>query len=158
MKFNIIILIYTISVTTIGMTIAQETPAKKDSIKLYKSIETYSKRSKFNGFIYQLIFKPVATKTTKKRVAKRLVQKSYRPFEGKIIRHINIETLDPFGYSVADTTKQPMNTIMKAGEQVAYQITGCNHSKPFADPAKPTVRFIAGQRIRTTGAQQELCK
>src|ERR1035437_3111087 len=112
MQFKIIILIYTISVTTIGMTLAQETPAKKDSTKIYKSIETYSKRSKFNGFIYQLIFKPVATNTTKKKVAKRLIQKSYKPFEGKIIRHINIETLDPFGYSVADTTPQPMNTLI----------------------------------------------
>ena len=117
MKFNIILLIYTISVTTIGMTFAQETPAKKDTIKLYKSIETYSKRSKFNGFIYQLIFKPVATNTTKKKVAKRLIQKSYRPFEGKIIRHINIETLDPFGYSVTDTTPPSMNTLIKAGNK-----------------------------------------
>lgn len=110
-------ILFCVSILTSGMAIAQETPAKKDSIQLYKSIQTYSKRSKFNGFMYNLIFKPVAVNTTKKKVYKRLIQKSYKPFEGKIIRHINIETLDPFGYSAADTTRPSLNTITKAGNR-----------------------------------------
>lgn len=117
MKFKIIILIFSISVATCGMIHAQEIPAKKDSTKIYKSIETYSKRSKFATYIYNLIFKPVATKIKGKKVSKRLVQKSYRPFEGKIIRHINIETLDPFGYSVADTSPPSLNTLTNTGNR-----------------------------------------
>lgn len=110
-------ILFCVSILTTGTTFAQETPAKKDTIQLYKSIKTYSKRSKFNGFMYNLIFKPVAINTTKKKVYKRLVQKSYKPFEGKIIRHINVETLDPFGYSVADTTPPSLNTLTKAGNR-----------------------------------------
>jgi hypothetical protein len=121
-----------VSVLTSGKAFAQETPAKKDSTILYKNIEipakgdstllykkieTYSKRSKFYGFIYPLIFKPVAINTTKKKVSYRLVQKSYKPFEGKIIRNINIETLDPFGYSIADTTPPSLNTLTKTGNR-----------------------------------------
>ncbi len=132
MLFKITSILFSVSILTSGTTFAQETPAKKDSTilyknieipakgdstLLYKNIESYSKRSKFYGFIYQLILKPVATNTTKREVYKRLVQKSYKPFEGKIIRHINIETLDPFGYSIADTTPPTMNTITKTGNR-----------------------------------------
>jgi hypothetical protein len=112
MLFKIISILFYVSILTSVVTFAQETPAKKDTTLLYKSIETYSKRSNFNRYIYQLIFKPVATKTTKKKVYKRLVQKSYKPFEGKIIRHINVETLDPFGYSVTDTTKKSSQDLL----------------------------------------------
>lgn len=112
MLFKITSILFCVSILTSGITFAQETPAKVDSTILYKSIETYSKRSRFYGFIYQLVLKPIATNTTKKRVYKRLVQKSYRPFEGKIIRQINVETLDPFGYSVTDTTKKSSQDVL----------------------------------------------
>jgi hypothetical protein len=69
--------------------------------------------------MYHMVFKPVAN-TSEKRNAKRkgyrkLIQKPYSAFEGKIIRHINIETLDPFGYSIADTIIRPPNFISKNG-------------------------------------------
>jgi len=112
MLFKISSILFCVSILTCGMTDAQETPAKKDTTLLYKKIETYSKKSKFNGYIYQLIFKPVETNTTKKKVKKRLVQKSYKPFENKIIRHIEVETLDPFGYSVTDTSKKSSQDLL----------------------------------------------
>jgi hypothetical protein len=117
MLFKITSILCCVSILTSGIAFAQETPAKNDSTRLYKSIETYSKRSKFNRFIYQLILKPVAVNTTKKKVSTRLVQKSYKPFEGKIIRDIHIETLDPFGYSVADTRPPSQNTLTKTGNR-----------------------------------------
>lgn len=106
MWFKFIFILFSVSIFSSDFAFAQQTPVKKDSTLLYKSIEKFSKTSKFAGFMYQLILKPVAISTTKKRVYKRLVQKSYRSFEGKIIRNINVETLDPFGYSVSDTTKK----------------------------------------------------
>ena len=81
--------------------------SKKIPPRLYKNIETYSKRNKFNTFMYRLIFKPIAIiskKEIKKKTYKKLIQKPYSTFQGKIIRNINIVTLDPFGYSVTDTT------------------------------------------------------
>ncbi|MCA1759096.1 MAG: hypothetical protein LC658_04945, partial [Bacteroidales bacterium] len=47
-------------------------------------------------------------------VNKRLIQKPYSSFEGKIIRHINITTLDPFGYSIGDTISASQNFITRA--------------------------------------------
>jgi hypothetical protein len=100
---------------------AQETPVKTDSTHLYKDIETYSKRNKFNTFIYRLIFKPIAIiskKGVKKKVYKKLIQKPYSTFQGKIIRKIDIVTLDPFGYSVSDPTVVAQSKLTKAGNDL----------------------------------------
>ncbi|MCK9399736.1 MAG: hypothetical protein M0Q51_07030 [Bacteroidales bacterium] len=68
--------------------------------------------------MYRLVFKPVAPSSKKKKVYKKLIQKPYSTFEGKIIRHINIVTLDPFGYSIADTIVTSQNFILKAGNKL----------------------------------------
>jgi len=98
---------------------AQLDTIKTDSTQLYKNIESYSKQSKFTGFIYRLIFKPVTpdskNKEVKKKAYKRLIQKPYSTFEGKIIRNIDVVTLDPFGYSASDTTVRKQNFLSKAG-------------------------------------------
>ncbi len=98
---------------------AQEKSAKPDSTQIYENIETYAKRSRFMSFLYKLVFKPVApnskNKDSGKNVYKRLIQKPYSTFEGKTIRSININTLDPFGYSVNDTTHSTRNFLNNAG-------------------------------------------
>ncbi len=109
-------------ILTSDFAFAQKTPAKKDSTNLYKNIESFSKRSKFTKFIYRLVFKPVAAitkkKKGKKKVYKKLIQKPYSSFEGKTIRHINIETLDPFGYSIADNIVGLQNILAKTGNRL----------------------------------------
>ncbi len=108
-----------VSLVTSNYAIAQKTPAVKDSAKVYKDIESFSVKRKFTKYMYQMLFKPVAVnsqkKNDKKKVYKKLIQRPYSAFEGKIIRHINIETLDPFGYSIADTIVRPPNFISKNG-------------------------------------------
>jgi hypothetical protein len=95
---------------------AQTVPVVKDSTQLYAKIENFSKGSKFKTFSYKLFFKPMpSTSVSKKKKKKKTVQKPYSSFEGKIIRHINIITLDPFGNSIADTITVPLNKVSKAG-------------------------------------------
>jgi len=113
-----IFILFFISILTTDFAFGQKTPAKKDSKKLYENIESYSGRSKFSKFMYRLVFKPVAPSSKKKKVYKKLIQKPYSTFEGKIIRHINIVTLDPFGYSIADTIVTSQNFILKAGNKL----------------------------------------
>jgi hypothetical protein len=118
---NIIILLV-IALVMNESVFGQEAPAKTDSAKIYKDIESYSKKNKFTRFMYQFFFKPVtvspAKKKAKKKIYKKLVQTSYSAFEGKIIRHINITTLDPFGYSVADTNVSPQGSMVKHANQM----------------------------------------
>ena len=95
---------------------------KKDTTLIYKNIQTYSGKSKFTKFMYHLVFRPVAgsfpIKETKKEVKTNLKQKTYGAFEGKIIRYINIETLDPFGYSVKDTNVRSQNFLSNTGNKL----------------------------------------
>src|SRR6266513_751349 len=96
---------------------AQEAPSKKDSTKLYRDIENFSKKRKTTNFLYRFFFRPVplpADQTIKSKKKTKL-PKPYSSFEGKIIRQIYITTLDPYGYSVTDTTTQTQNILSKAG-------------------------------------------
>lgn len=99
-------------------TAAQQTPSKIDSARFYNGIEAYSKQSKFTKFIYRLIFNPVVPKSSNSTISKNVGHQPYKTFEGKIIRRINIETLDPFGYSLIDTSVKPQNFFLKAGNKV----------------------------------------
>jgi hypothetical protein len=93
---------------------AQRDTVKTDSTKLYENIATYAKRSRLATFMYSLVFKPVDI-ISKKKVFKNLIQQPYNSFESRIIRNINITTLDPFGYSVSDTAIRAHNFLYKAG-------------------------------------------
>lgn len=122
MGFEKIIILLFVSILISDFAIAQQTPAKKDSTHIYENIEAFSKQSKFTKFLYRIVFKPVnpatAKKKAKKKGYKKPVQKPYSAFEGKIIRHINIETLDPFGYSISDTLAATQNFFIKVGNDL----------------------------------------
>jgi len=102
---------------------AQQDTVKTDSTQLYKNIESYSKRNKFTRFVYRLIFNPV-TPDSQTKAYKKLIQKPYSTFEGKIIRNIDVVTLDPFGYSVSDTTFGKQNFLSKAGNGTHIKTQG----------------------------------
>jgi hypothetical protein len=101
---------------------SQEIPTASDSTKLYENIQSYSKRNKLTGFVYGMIFKPVEgfspKKTPRKKVNKNLIRKPYSAFEGKIIRNISIESLDPFGYSIANPLGEPENFFLRTGNKL----------------------------------------
>jgi hypothetical protein len=118
MWFRRFLILFIVSVFISASGLAQQTPVKSDSTRLYKDIENYSKGSKFKTFLYRLIFKPITViskKAVKKKVYKKLIQKPYSTFQGKIIRKINIVTLDPFGYSVTDTSVISQNKLTGVG-------------------------------------------
>ncbi len=120
--FKTLLILVFVAALTNDCAFAQKKPVTKDSTKVYKSIESFSVKRKSTKFVYQLLFRPVAEnkagKHVKKKVYKKLIQKPYSTFEGKIIRNINITTLDPFGNSIADTIERPQNKIVKVGNKV----------------------------------------
>lgn len=94
---------------------SQETTPKKDSLEVYKNIQAYSRKHKFTNFMHKLVFRPINPKKKQKKI---VVQKNYQGLEGKIIRKINIVTLDPFGFSEIDSTKKPRNWVEKNGNSI----------------------------------------
>lgn len=95
---------------------AQDTKPSKDSTQVYKKIETYSKKRKFTKTLHRLIFRPTAGQHRKS--SKKAEKKNFAPYEGKIIRNILIETLDPFGFSVTDTSQTANSWLEKTGNKV----------------------------------------
>ncbi|MDI9257588.1 hypothetical protein QHT84_09190 [Flavobacterium sp. YZ-48] len=98
----------------------QKTHSGNDSVKVYNNIEKLSKKSNFNKFVYRLLFKSnrkakVTSGTKRKRF---IIKKSFDRNEGKIIRSINIETLDPFGYSVDNYKDQPEKGFERFGNRL----------------------------------------
>ncbi|TYB75831.1 BamA/TamA family outer membrane protein [Bizionia myxarmorum] len=97
---------------------------KNDSTpEVYKKIEDFSGKSKSTKFLHRLIFKK--KKKTVNRTNPTLKQ-NYSQVEGKIIRQIHIDSHDPFGYSLTDTTEVANNWFEKAGNKAHLK------SKDFA--------------------------
>lgn len=98
---------------------AQQDTIKKDSLKLYHDIHKYSQKGKFSKFVYRLFFRSSKLKeTTQKSVVQPTVKNDFIKFNGKIIRNIEITALDPFGYSIEDTTRVPKNKFEKIGNTI----------------------------------------
>lgn len=97
------------------LSFAQENTKPVDSAKMYISIEKYSKKNKFTTFMHKLIFEPVVKQKKNRKHSPKTITKKYSKSEGKIIREINITTLDPFGYSEIDTTRKPKSFSNKTG-------------------------------------------
>ena len=98
---------------------AQQNKAKTDSSEIYRDIETFSKKRKSTNFIYGIFFKPVDIPIVKKlKVKKKIKQKTYADYEGKIVREIYITTLDPFGYKVADTSVSTQHFLYRMGNKM----------------------------------------
>jgi len=93
--------------------VAQHSDVKKDSVKIYRNIENYSKKSKTTKFLYKYFFRSVSPEALPNDQHKKSLQKSYSRFENKIIRKINVVTLDPFGNDLYDSTK---NSAFFAGK------------------------------------------
>jgi hypothetical protein len=115
MWFKIVPAFFVLSFLANEPAFTQEVPAKTYTTHLYENIETYSDKRKFTQFMFRLFFKPVAPAPPVKITRLRQLQKPYSTFEGKIIRNINIETLDPFGYSIGDTITASLNSLSRTG-------------------------------------------
>ncbi len=96
---------------------AQEKKTKTDTTAVYQDIYQYSQKRKTTKFLHKLFFRSAAIKPPS-TIKKDIPTTNHSTYEGKIIRHINITTLDPFGYSVNDTLKKPNQKLSKFGNHI----------------------------------------
>lgn len=97
---------------------AQDTTKTKEETKKYSKIQLYSNKHKFTKFFYKLIFEPVYKPVVKKNSFSKVKKIKFAAFEGKIIRNININSFDPFGYTVNDSTETPKNFFLRTGNSL----------------------------------------
>lgn len=103
-----------------SVSIVAQVKINDSTASIYQEIHELSKKSNFNKFVYKLLFRSSALKPTrlisdKKSVAKPVIT---HKSNGKIIRNITIETLDPFGQSVQNESKTPRNGLERFGNAV----------------------------------------
>ncbi|MGH2664209.1 hypothetical protein [Flavobacterium sp.] len=118
MSLNLKFLVLFLILCSYQISPAQVTPKAKDTSKVYLNIEKYSKKRGVTKFLHKLVFKPVEKQRIKKNSFQKIKRQDYSGLEGKIIRQINVVTLDPFGYSEIDTTLQPKHFIHKTGNSL----------------------------------------
>lgn len=86
------------------------------SDSLRESLEKNPKQSKFNKFLRKLLTKkPVSKKGDSTTIQYGQLRQDFQNFEGKIIRHINISVLDPFGSSLGDSIEHAHSFLGKFG-------------------------------------------
>lgn len=86
---------------------------------IYKDIHDYSLKNKVTRWIYSGIFvEPKSTEEPPPSAPRTERVDPYKKDAGKIIRHIQVRTMDPFGYSVDDTTQAPVNILQTWGNQL----------------------------------------
>ncbi|WP_281233401.1 hypothetical protein [Flavobacterium gelatinilyticum] len=131
-----------------------EKPQKKDSTEIYTKIKNYSKKNKFTQTLHKLLFR-----SKKPRKKDQIIEPSdTERYEGKIIRKINIVTLDPFGFSISDTAAAPKNWAERTGNRfhlktkkiAIYNLLLFKRNTPY-DPYKvqESERLIRSQRYVT---------
>jgi hypothetical protein len=79
----------------------------------YDSVYKKFSRRKFSRLLYGLAFKPNDIQPLPGNSHKIKSEVPFKQFEGKVIRHIHIETLDPFGTSIYDTLANIQTSIGK---------------------------------------------
>lgn len=84
------IVIFVVFLSCFSFSNAQE---RKDSI--YYKIEKFSDKRKVTKFFHRLLFRREADSTSVRTTTEKLLQETHN---GKYIRNIQIETIDPFGY------------------------------------------------------------
>jgi hypothetical protein len=91
-------------------------PTKSDSV--YKKIDEFSQDKKFFKFIHKIMFRRKETATISKKKRQKAItslQVSFEKYNCKIIRNINIETLDPFGFSAENDKQAPKYKMERFG-------------------------------------------
>jgi hypothetical protein len=121
--FRLIVLLLFFAVApAYGQKPVRDTVKEKNDDR-YNKLKQYSGKRKFTKFIHKLIFRPVREKkagTTRKDVRLKSPEllTTYERFEGKPIRKIVVQTLDPFGYSINDTVSKAKNWAERTGNKI----------------------------------------
>lgn len=112
--FYLVILLFSCQILSAQKTV----PTKSDSV--YKKIDEFSKERKFFKLMHKLMFRPRKTEAIKKQKQKSAspIQKSFDKYNCRIIRNINIETTDPFGYSAENDKEIPEKKLERFGNSL----------------------------------------
>jgi len=113
------LLLSTVLLLTYQYTIAQEPVVKKDSTRIYEKLDSLSSRNKTTKVLHDLVFRGSSGASAEAgKDSMKQIKPSYTTYEGKMVRCIYITTLDPFGFSIKDTTVTARSFFQKTGNSL----------------------------------------
>lgn len=90
----------------------------EDSAK-YHEFERKTEQSKFGRIFYRILFKPLGKKAQPQYSTGQIIESSFHSLaQGKVIRNITVTTMDPFGYSLRDTSIHPSRAVLRFGNSL----------------------------------------
>jgi hypothetical protein len=97
-----------------------QTPRDTSSLRIYHKLNELSKKKKVYRFFYKKVFRiPQAQQT----VSEKCEEESCDIYRNRIIRDIQVITMEPFGYTVYDTTRHQHNFVQRAGNALHQRST-----------------------------------
>ena len=117
----------------------KETKNLQRSSTFYDSVYKKLSRRKFSQLLYELAFVPPKTPSLPGNSDKVKSESPFEKYKGKVIRNINIITLDPFGTSTIDTSAKTKTSVGKA--------LNAAHVKTRAWVIRTNLFFKVGEKI-----------
>jgi hypothetical protein len=111
----------------------------KRSTTFYDSVYKKFSRRKFSRLLYGLVFKPPDIQPLPGNSHKIKSEVPYIKYKGKVIRHIHIKTLDPFGTSIYDTLTNIQSGIGRFLNSV--------HMKTLSSVIRKNLFIKEGQKV-----------
>lgn len=134
--------------------LAQEHDTWGDSL-LHHSMKEHTHKTRLGKLIHRIIFSSNVSEVTSGQEYQERIPVPDSVLQKKIIRQIHITTLDPFGYSMHDTTIHPSRSINKLGnalhintrQKVIRNLLLIHQNEPFDSLLfKESERLIRSQR------------
>lgn len=94
---------------------------ENDTIGIYRSIYEYSRDRKALYFFYRAVFNVPKDPLKAIHNIRDSDDKRYHQAEGMKVRSIRVETLEPFGESLTDSTQQAHSLFQKAGNALHFR-------------------------------------
>ncbi|MBL7915625.1 MAG: hypothetical protein JNL49_11330 [Bacteroidia bacterium] len=89
-----------------------------DTAYFYKKLYNYSKNRKAAYFIYKSVFNPPKWVNATAKKSRKKKSDPTKKFENKIIRKIEVISLDPTGTSITDTSRHPHSVLQKTVNKI----------------------------------------
>ncbi|QNE39865.1 hypothetical protein F1C16_09995 [Hymenobacter sp. NBH84] len=110
-----------------------------DEERLLNGLKAYTKRKTIAGKAAALLFRFTPPREDKAGLDAQLVDRQFARHNFKIVRNINITSLDAFGYNINDVNRTPRNFLEKAGNSF--------HIKTARSRVRQVLLFRPGQEL-----------
>ncbi|WP_345111507.1 hypothetical protein [Hymenobacter algoricola] len=111
-----------------------------DQEKVLLGLKNYTRRKTIAGKAASVLFNFTARSEDRAGLDAQLLDRQFDQHNYKVVRSISISTLDAFGYSISDPTRQPKNILEKSANAL--------HIKTVRSRVRQVLLFRTGEELK----------